>query len=104
VATKTRDPGPVLGWGSMGPGHGFKHFVLLMLSQALISFFLPLALCAFVIEYWPMTVKLCDIQLQLYTAKSQYWLHKAGASPEHWQLKNNKFTYECFNENIKSLS
>jgi len=28
-------------------------------------------------------------QLQLYTAKSQYWLHKAGASPEHWQFKIN---------------
>jgi len=27
--------------------------------------------------------------LQLYTAKSQYWLHKAGASPEHWQIKTN---------------
>ena len=40
-------------------------------------------------------------QLQLYTAKSQYWLHKAGASPEHWQLKNDNFTYEVFNENIK---
>jgi len=34
--------------------------------------FLPLALCAYVIEYRTMTVKLCDIQLQLYTAKSQY--------------------------------
>ena len=29
------------------------------------------------------------LQLQLYTAKSQYWLHKAGASPEHWQFKIN---------------
>ena len=28
-------------------------------------------------------------QLQLYTAKSQYWLHKAGGSPEHWQFKYN---------------
>jgi len=28
-------------------------------------------------------------QLQLYTAKSQYWLHKAGASPEHWQFKTD---------------
>ena len=27
--------------------------------------------------------------LQLYTAKSQYWLHEAGASPEHWQIKIN---------------
>jgi len=24
-----------------------------------------------------------------YTAKSQYWLHEAGASPEHWQIKIN---------------
>ena len=39
--------------------------------------------------------------LQLYTAKSQYWLHKAGASPEQWQLKTDNFTYEIFNENIK---
>ena len=31
-----------------------------------------------------------QLQLQLYTAKSQYWLHKAGASPEHWQIKINK--------------
>jgi len=30
------------------------------------------------------------VQLQLYTAKSQYWLHKAGASPEHLQIKINK--------------
>ena len=30
-----------------------------------------------------------QLQLQLYTAKSQYWLHKAGASPEHWQFKIN---------------
>jgi len=43
----------------------------------------------------------CRLQLQLYAAKSQYWLHKAGASPEHWQLKKDNFTYEMFNENIK---
>jgi len=30
-----------------------------------------------------------EVQLQLHTAKSQYWLHKAGASPEHWQFKIN---------------
>ena len=30
-----------------------------------------------------------QLQLQLYTAKSQYWLHEAGASPEHWQIKIN---------------
>jgi len=42
-----------------------------------------------------------QLQLQLYTAKSQYWLHKAGASPEQWQLKNDNFTYEIFYENIK---
>ena len=29
------------------------------------------------------------LQLQLYTAKSQAWLHTAGASPEHWQFKIN---------------
>jgi len=42
-----------------------------------------------------------QLQRQLYTAKSQCWLHKAGASPEHWQLKKDNFTYEMFNENIK---
>ena len=49
--------------------------------------------------------KIHVLQLQLYTAKSQYWLHKAGASPEQWQLKKelkkDNFTYEIFNENIK---
>ena len=34
------------------------------------------------------------------TAKSQYWLHKAGTSPEHWEIKTNKMIYEKFNENI----
>jgi len=42
-----------------------------------------------------------QLQLQLYTAKSQYWLHKAGASPEQWQIKKDNYTYEIFNENIK---
>jgi len=42
-------------------------------------------------------------QLQLYTAKSQYWLHKADASPEQWQLKKDNFTYEIYNENRKWL-
>ena len=40
-------------------------------------------------------------QLQLHTAKSQFWLHKAGASQEHWQLKTNKIIYENVNENMK---
>jgi len=40
-------------------------------------------------------------QLQLNTAKSQNWLHKTGASPEHWQLKNDNFAYEICNESIK---
>ena len=40
-------------------------------------------------------------KLQLYTAKSQYWLQKAGASTEHWQLKNDYLTYEILNESIK---
>ena len=48
-----------------------------------------------------MHKKWIKFQLQLYTAKSQYWLHKAGASPEQWQLKKDTFTYEIFNENIK---
>ena len=26
---------------------------------------------------------------------------KTSASPEHWQFKNNNFTYENFYENIK---
>jgi len=33
--------------------------------------------------------------------KSQYWLHKTGASHEHWQIKISTITYEDFNENIK---
>ena len=45
-----------------------------------------------------------QLQLQLYTAKSQYWLYKAGAS-QHWQYSTNKFiTYEKFNENTKNSS
>jgi len=31
--------------------------------------------------------KYFDLKLQLYTAKSQYWLYKAGASPKHWPLQ-----------------
>jgi len=39
-----------------------------------------------------------QLQVQLYTDKSQYWLHTAGASHEHWQFKTNKKTYDFFNE------
>ena len=35
-----------------------------------------------------------SLQLQLNTAKSQYWLHKAGTSPEHWQFKIYNLHYE----------
>ena len=35
---------------------------------------------------WVLVLRL---QLHFYTVKSQYWLHKAGASPEHWQFKTN---------------
>jgi len=38
-------------------------------------------------------------KLQLYTAKSQYWLHKAGASPEHWQFKKRKESPPIENDN-----
>jgi len=38
---------------------------------------------------WTYWFEVLQLQLQLYTAKSQYWLHKAGASPEHWQFKIN---------------
>ena len=30
------------------------------------------------------------LYLQLYSAKSHYWLHKAGASPEHWTINIDK--------------
>jgi len=30
-----------------------------------------------------------QLQLQLYTAKSQYRLNKAGTSSEHWQFEAN---------------
>ena len=40
-------------------------------------------------------------QLQLYTAKSQYWLHKAGASPEHQvNNKENRIFIGCFCHNV----
>jgi len=41
------------------------------------------------------------LQLQLYTAKSQYSLHKAGASPERWQSIRLIIYLWNFNENIK---
>ena len=44
-----------------------------------------------------------QLQLQLYTAKSQYWLHKAGAKDVHGQLKTYTFNYNIFNKNIKWL-
>jgi len=44
-----------------------------------------------------------QLQLQLYTAKGQYWLYKAGASDVHGQFKTNTFNYDIFNENIKWL-
>jgi len=34
------------------------------------------------------------LQIQLFTAKSQYWLHKTGASHEHWQLETQTIIYE----------
>ena len=52
---------------------------------------------------WPQCPGLI-VQLQLYTAKSQYWLHKAGASPEH--INNLRLIIYSwnFNENIKLLN
>ena len=54
-------------------------------------------------EYFYVTVQWLErsfcfyrikLQLQLYTAKSQHWLHKAGASPEHWQFMTNNLLME----------
>ena len=42
---------------------------------------------AYVINIYLISTSI--LKLQLYTAKSQYWLHKAGASPEHLQFKTN---------------
>jgi len=45
--------------------------------------------------------------LQRFTAKSQYWRHKAGASPQHWQFKTNnlliKFKITQLKHQLKSI-
>ena len=51
--------------------------------------------------------KYFDLQLQLYTAKSQYWQHTAGASPEHWPLQQfmaRQLLDYVINMNVKNIN